>query len=241
MAVRGLCDGDAGRGQSSPIAMVLIIGLMIAGTTAVVVLGGVAITDTQDRLDARTAENTMTQLDSQASLVALGASARQEVNLGPSNNEYRVNNNSGQMTVRVGGKEILQEDLGSVVYEDESGTKIAYQGGGVWRTDGDGNSVMISPPELHYRNKTLTLPLVTVEGDSSLDGSAVITQNTSTKEYPNETLSQTNPVTRGKVEVVIQSEYHEAWDAYLRSRTDGGVHHEPENNKITLTLKQQDK
>lgn len=232
------------RGQSNPIAVVLVFALVIASTTVIVVFGATAIQDSQNQLGAQTAENAMTQLDSQASLVALGSSETQTVALGGTDSSnYRVAE-GGTMTVTVQGRAdpILEEELGSVVYEDDSGTTIAYQGGGVWRTDGNGDAVMVSPPELHYRNETLTLPLVTVDGDEdgSLSDSIRINQNSTYQAYPNASESLANPVEDGLIQVTVQSEYYRAWADYFRTRTSGGVTVDDSNNEVTLSLLQEE-
>ncbi|MFC6757655.1 hypothetical protein ACFQER_14555 [Halomicroarcula sp. GCM10025894] len=99
MAVGGASDRGR-RGQSSPIALVLIFGLVIGATTVVLLVGGLAITDTQDQLNAQSAEKAMTQLDSKASLVALGQSQRQMVEFGTSEDgDYRLDEDAGQMTI----------------------------------------------------------------------------------------------------------------------------------------------
>ncbi|MBX0284872.1 hypothetical protein EGH22_00905 [Halomicroarcula sp. F28] len=202
------------------------------------VVGGLAITDTQDQLNAQSAEKAMTQLDSQASLVALGQSQRQVVEFGTAGDgDYRLNETAGQMTIthrtRSGTDTILQKDLGKVYYEG-GGTEIAYQGGGVWRSDGDGNAVMISPPEFHYRDATLTLPVVTVDGENYLGDSAAITNNDTQKAYP--VGDDVNPVDSGLVTVSVQSEFYRAWGNYFHERTSGSVDYDHANNTATVAL-----
>jgi len=221
--------------------MVLIFALVIGATTTVVVIGGSAINDTKEQLDMRTAENTMTQLDSQASLVALGQSQSQTVRLGSTgSNNYTVSDSAGSMSVvytnASTGKSIplMEADMGEIVYDGEDGNRIAYQGGGVWRSQGNGGSVMISPPEFHYRGGTLTLPLVTVSNDTSIRGDAVIKAGETTREYPNETLA--NPLRGGSITITIRSDYHEGWNSYLESRTQGTVAHDPASQTVTMTL-----
>jgi len=221
--------------------MVLVLALVIGGTTAVVVIGSSAINDTRTQLDASSAEKAMTQLDSQASLVALGQSQSQTVKLGSTGaNNYTVSDSAGSMSIvftnaSTGNSTTLMEtNMGEIVYDGDAGSRVAYQGGGVWRSHGDGGSVMISPPEFHYRDETLTLPLVTISNDTSIRGDAVIKAGETTREYPNETLS--NPLRGGSITITIQSDYHEGWDSYLESRTQGTVTHDPANQTVEITL-----
>jgi hypothetical protein len=210
--------------------------MVIIASTTVVVVGAVAIEDTQDQLAADNAENAMTQLDSEASLVALGAANRRQVSLGDRRgNGYEVTD-SGELSISVPGETIPDRDLGTVVYEQDSGTTVAYQGGGVWRSDSDGSSVMVSPPQFHYENATLTLPLVTLDGDSSVGDTALVSYNSSSQVYPNVTQGRTNPVESGPVQITITSEYADAWERFFKQRTDGGVTRTGDQVTLTLTV-----
>ncbi len=64
-----------GRGQQraqSARSLILVLSLVIVGSGVVVSLGATALVDTEAGLDVSRAETGMTQLDSQAALVALG-------------------------------------------------------------------------------------------------------------------------------------------------------------------------
>ncbi|MBV0924614.1 hypothetical protein KTS45_10435 [Halomicroarcula limicola] len=242
---RGSGTTGARRGQTGPLGLVLVFALVIASTTALVAFGATAITDTQDRLDSERMEKTMTQLDSQAALVALGDSEVQQVDISvPGRQGYLVDSDAGQLTLSYENtttgaqRTVFSTEMGAVVYELSDGSTVAYQGGGVWRSDDGRNSVMISPPEFHYREATLTLPLVTVDGDERVDGRAVITHNNSTRYYPNERIDSafTNPMENGKVQVTVTSTYYRAWGQYFETRTDGTVQYDHANDRVTLTL-----
>jgi len=216
--------------------MVLIFALVIGATTTVVVIGGSAISDTKEQLDMRTAENTMTQVDSQASLVGLGQSERQVVELGTAEKgDYKLDDTAGQITVSHSERSdpILQEDLGKLYYESD-GTEVTYQGGGVWRSDGDGNAIMVSPPEFHYRDATLTLPIVTLDGSERIGDTAVFTHSNTVKAYPTD--GNTNPIESGLVTVSVQSEFYRAWGNYFEERTSGSVDYDPDNSTATVKL-----
>jgi hypothetical protein len=133
---------------------------------------------------------------------------------------------------------VFSEEMGRIVYETDSGSTIAYQGGGVWRSDGSGNAVMISPPEFHYRGATLTLPLVTVGSSGTVGDRAVISQANTTRYFPNQTkkAAYKNPLENARVEVSVTSEYYRAWGTYFETRTDGTVEYDHPNNKVTLAL-----
>uniref|UniRef100_UPI00300F629D DUF7289 family protein n=1 Tax=Haloarcula brevis TaxID=3111453 RepID=UPI00300F629D len=219
---------------------------MIVSTTAVVALGADAITSTQTQLDVERTEKSLTELNSKTALVALGQTDVQQVSLPASSaSSYRVDEDAGWMNVSYrnttsGNRTtVFNESMGEVAYRGSGETRLAYQGGGVWRSNGDGTSVMVSPPEFHYRDATLTLPLVTVSGDGLVRDRAVITPNRSERYFPNSTRNEefTNPLENGKVNITVQSEYYRAWGTYFEERTDGEVTYYPDSSRVSIILK----
>ena len=219
------------RAQSEVIGVVLLLGLTITAVGVTVALGSTAVSDVQSSADVQRIEGAMTQVDSKASLVAHGGSTSQRVRLDPSRNaDVRVDGDAGTMRIEVeaknetGGVETVTRNvtLGAIVYE-RGDERVAYQGGGVWRSNGDG-SWMVSPPEFHYRGDTLTLPLVTIDGvDGRLGDAAVVTGRSEHPEglFPSENVS--NPLLGGNVTVTVESEYAQAWGRFFETRTQGNV------------------
>lgn len=241
-------DGSR-RAQSSVIGIVLIIGLTLAAASAVVVFGSDAIDDGRQQSRIGQAEQAMTQFDSRTAQVALGDSDVQTIPMGQGRGTYRVNETAGRIklyhedwngTNTTSDEHIYEANLGALVYES-GGTTIAYQGGGVWRHDEGGGSTMVSPPELHNRKATLTLPVVQVKGTDVASGQPRATVRSVTSGKPifpdleGETTSlneqyndsdehyYVNPVQEGNMTVEIESEYCEAWRSYFVSRTEGRV------------------
>ena len=219
------------RAQSEVIGVVLLLGLTITAVGVTVALGSTALGDVQSSADVQRIEGAMTQVDSKASLVAHGGATSQRVRLDPSRNaDVRVDGDAGTMRIEVeaenetGGVETVTKNvtLGAIVYE-QGDERVAYQGGGVWRSNGDG-SWMVSPPEFHYRGDTLTLPLVTIDGvDGRLGDAAVVTGRSEHPEglFPSENVS--NPLLGGNVTVTVESEYAQAWGRFFETRTQGNV------------------
>jgi len=233
------------RAQTGPLAIVLVFGIVLSGSVLVVTLGADSFTSTQQTLDADRAEQTLTQFDSQTAMVALGDSGTQQVVLTRSGgNGYEVAENAGWMRVNVtnasdgSSRTMMNVTLGAVVYEADD-TTLAYQGGGVWRRSPGDGMTMISPPEFHYRDATLTLPLVTVGGDRSLSGPVTVTPNGSSHQYfPNATADEdwVNPLEQGQVNVTVRSDYYAAWARFFADRTDGTAVVDHGNRTATTTL-----
>jgi hypothetical protein len=251
-------------GQSTTVGVALMLAVATIGVTAVVALGGSALTDTQDSANIQRTEHAMTLLDSRGAMAALGEADSQQVTLsGSGEGSYEVDPDAGWIEVvhenytdPTPTKEtIYNQSLGAVRYT-VGDTVIAYQGGGVWRSQ-DNGSVMVSPPEFHYRDQTLTVPLVRVNGSGSAAGriSATVSPESPGADvrriYPNRTgytgnghgapydvggADYDNPVANGTVVVTVHSEHYQGWATYFAQRTEGNltVNHTAQTAAIEL-------
>jgi hypothetical protein len=236
--------GADSRGQSEVVGFVLLIAIATIGITGIVVLGSAAVDDSRHAMEVGSAEHAFTEFDSQASLVAHGAGTSQVAELPTGRNQrVQVQSDVGRMTVEVFNETgslnatLLNTSLGAVKYTNGE-TTIAYQGGGVWKHRDDGVSTMISPPEVHYDDNTLTLPLVTVRGDGDVGGAVDVTQADRTRSvFPNAT--HTNPLEGGDVVITVRSDYYEAWGRFFESRIGGTISYDHEARTVTVELVQE--
>ena len=238
-------DHQHQRGQTGPLAVVLVLTIVISGSVLVVALGSDSFASAQGTLDADRAEQGLTQFDSQTAMVALGESGTQQIALaGSGASSYEVVEDAGWMRVNVtnttdGSTDtVMNVTLGAVTYENGD-TDVAYQGGGVWRLSEGGGATMISPPEFHYRDATLTLPLVTVSGDQALSGRVSVTRDGTSQQYfpaPAVDDDWINPLQSGEVNVTVQSRYYEAWGHFFQDRTDGTARLDHGDRTATTTL-----
>nr|WP_234403492.1 hypothetical protein [Halarchaeum acidiphilum] len=224
--------------------LLLSLTLLVSGVT--VAMGNDALTSTQEQASLTNAEHVMTFFDSQASLVALGRSSSQTVDLGSSGHgEYVVHPDRGWIKlVREtddGTEPVLNNTtLGSVTYA-EGGTEIAYQGGGVWRADQSNGSILVSPPEFHYDGQTLTLPVMTVSaapGERTGTRSATVTPRSVDEQvFPNASRGAnfTNPLEGENLTLVVHSRYARGWERYFRTRTPSNVTRSGSTIRVNLT------
>lgn len=232
---------DRLRGQSETLAVVIVFGIVIAGAVLVVSIGSTAVSDSEDELSDQRAEKAMTQFSAKAGLVALQEAESQKVNFATGQGEqYKVVEDTGWMKVTwqnqtTGYSEkVMNMTLGALVYEGQN-TRIAYQGGGVFRgTDAGGQ--MISPPEFHYRGGTLTLPAINVTGDAAVGSSLTVSRSDVSRRFPTGIDNSTNPLDNHIVAVEVQSEYYRGWGEYFEERTDGEVEYDDANETATLLM-----
>lgn len=218
------------RAVSSPVGVILLIGITITAVTALFLVGGSVLSDTRADAEQSQTENSMSQFSSKASLVGLGESGDQRFSLGRiSSGEVTVQPDAGQVTVFLNRsswsdrKELHNTSFGAVVYRSGN-TEIAYQGGGVWERR-SGGSQMVSPPEYHYQLETLTFPIMTVSGEGGATGDVrgtVRAGSESQSWYPvqgNDNLS--NPLEEGTVIVRVESRYCRGWESFFEQRSQG--------------------
>lgn len=237
------------RGLASPVGLILIVGLSLAVITVVVATGAALVDEQKNEAETAQMENSMSQFSSKASLVGLGDSSNQRFSLGrASSGDVLVDEEAGQVAVLIepqGGtrEEIYNESYGAVIYRNGD-AEVAYQGGGVWRKQGD-SSRMVSPPEYHYRSLTLTYPIIRVAGDGGASGRPTGTISSATVDeaiYPNATDdTRNNPLEDGAVFVKVESRYCEGWEAFFEERSAGGLEQrcdedDPQTVVVDLTV-----
>jgi len=255
-------------GQSNPLAVLFVVGFALTSAGFVVSQGNDAFDDTKGEATISLNEQSMSKFDAEASVVALGDSDTRTVPLGDTGDgRYEVRESGSWMRIEhrnytastpQKNETVYNESLGAVVYRS-GGSTIAYEGGGVWRTDEPGNTVMVSPPEFRYRSGTLTLPAIRVSdgGETAAAGtpSATVEQvETEERVFPveegptpgndevgapyNDTDAEyDNPVQNGSVAVTVHSPHYAGWADYFRERTSGDVTVDDANNEATVVLR----
>lgn len=249
---RGSGDSETAgplRGQSSVIAVVLLIGLTVTGATAVYLVGSSALSESQDRAELNSAENALAQVDNSAARVAAGTNNTERIRLGDATGgETRVEPEAGRVNVTLENdstgavREVLLDgSLGRIVHE-VNGEEVAFQGGGVWRRTGSGTQV-VSKPDVHYTNNdldrpTVTLPLTLIEGPNTTGSGLQISDDGTEIRYPvrsDDALS--NPVTTDtRINITIRSEYYRAWGDYLRGLAEANPAYDHDENEVTVAL-----
>ncbi|MFC5136175.1 MULTISPECIES: DUF7289 family protein [Haloferacaceae] len=225
------------RAQSEVLGTVLLLGITIAAVTVTVATGSAALAAVTDEAQTAGVENGMSQFTSQASLVALGETDAKRFDLGSvDGGDLRLDEDAGHVEVRIEGENGTvarnRSSLGTLVYAGEN-REIAVQGGGVWTTDGT-RGRMVSPPEYHYRDSTLTFPIVQLTGDETAPsrGTGVVTNATSEEVFP----TVSNPLENGTVVVEVQSDYYEGWYDFFSQRAEGEVTKDDANRTATARL-----
>lgn len=227
------------RGQSEVITVVLLLFIVIISVAAIVASGSSVLGAARDTAEITAAEHAFEDLDADASAVALGTAPSRTTGLGLDANDGEVRyRDAGWIRVDVyseanGTANVVNQSFGTIEY-GQGETTVAAQGGGVWRSDGDG-STMLSRPEFHYRKKTLTLPIVSIDGERDLAKQIQITREREPEQkYPNRSVGLLNPPDSGTVTVTVQSDYYDAWGRYFEEETDAIVSYDHARERVTI-------
>jgi hypothetical protein len=246
------------RGQTEVLGFVLLVAISMLTAGLVVAAGAGALQHVESDLSTERNVNAVERFDSRSAVAVLGDSGAQTIDLGRARDGYVVRPDAGwirithvnataEATGDTGNEVLYNETLGAVVYRNEAADlELAYQGGGVWKRQGDWSSA-VSSPEFHYRGKTLTLPIVQVRGSDAASGdvtATVIPTQSSVPVYPNASRTYNgtdrpyrNPLGNGTITATIHSDYYRGWAAYFRSRTTAEVTNvDPTTRTTTVEL-----
>jgi FlaG/FlaF family flagellin (archaellin) len=233
----------AERGVSEAVGITLLVGIVVIGMAVILVVGGGQVADDREAVETGQAEQALVQFDDDAQRVAGGGTTTRRVDLGLRVNDgtLDVEEDAGRVTVEyfdpfdpINGTEVTNTTMGAVVYESGD-TTVAYQGGGVWRSDGNG-SVMVSPPEITSPGKTLNMPVVETRKAGSVHSDVQVRRVDTTEQFPNRTrdANLTNKVDEGIVEITIESRYYRAWGRYFEDETDAEVIYPPNEDAVIV-------
>jgi hypothetical protein len=234
---------------SEVVGYTLLLGIIVLGIGIISLTALPIIQDAKEQAYLKNVEQGFTVLDSKASLASIGKQPTQIVQMYTQAGDITVND-SGLSRIKVTFTNgtatyvVYNESMGTIQYQ-LGDNKIAYEGGGVFRKyPGEGDPVMITPPEFHYNGETLTLPIIRINSNQSVGGTGVITLRLVSGQTPNvlfpnpdDNPEYTNPLLLGKqVNVVIKSDYYKAWAKYIEERTEATVITNDANKEATVTL-----
>lgn len=230
------------RAVSDVVAVALLIGVVLLGVSVIVLTAGAELGNSQAAVEVSQAERSLTQFDSAAERVATASTSTQRVDLGLRGNmgTLDVEPDTGSITVEHvdfagdgNTTEVVNTTMGTVVYENGDAT-VGYQGGGVWRSDGDG-SVLVSPPEFTFNGKTLKMQVIETERGGSVHTDVQLTRSSAPRErFPDAEKDLENKLEGSSIRITIQSRYYRAWGQFFEDDANTIVQYDHENQEIVV-------
>jgi hypothetical protein len=201
--------------QSSVLGVVLMMGFVAATAVSVFVVGSATVAETRDTAQEQQIESTFREFNKDVASVAYGRQKYRSMQFDIQDQTAAFRQeDTGHIEVVVDGSTIVDEDVGSLVYEND-GMTIAYQAGGVWRGTGK-DSRMVSRPPVEYQNGSLTFPVPALGGDDQIQAGKLSINKRKTESPVNDV-----GYAEGRlVTLYITSDHYMGWAQHFRSQTN---------------------
>ena len=219
---------DRQRGQSPVLGLVLLVGIVVAGSALVFLVGASGLEATESAVEIEHAEDSLLEFTHATHTAITTDGEPVPVSLGsPDHGTIDTREDAGRVRIAhetPSGTDVLYNDsLGALRYTNGE-TELAFQGGSLWRSGGDG-SVLVSAPPLEYRGDTLRFPIVRLT-ETSYSGGTVdgaVRQSGSPTHVELQGHNRTGEVAAGVVRIEIESTYCDGWQREIETKTPGRV------------------
>ncbi|WP_135829045.1 DUF7289 family protein [Halorussus halobius] len=240
-------DAASGRrGQSEVVGLGLLFGFTLFAAVGVLFVGGTAMDALEGSANVQNAENSMREADARLSQVAFSSNDAHTLDFSGQDGDVRVTDDGTATITTVGNDSATCSadiEFGSITYEADDGGEVTYQAGGVWKRT-EAGSVMLSPPDLQYRNGSFSFRMVDVSGGvngsvESLRATKDAAASRERSEQLREAFAADRCTPPKKIVVSVDSEYYRAWGEYFRSHFDTGttaVYDANRTASMTVTL-----
>ncbi len=230
------------RGQSTLMGMVLLIGMVAAGSLGLFLIAGDAITGAEHQSEQERIEQAFIELSNSISSSAASGDVSQSMELHAGKQGAIAHHDSATYKVwtqnynKTNSTMVANGSIGTIEYEDDDGTKIAYEGGAVFRETGRQTRVLSSPPlDYNHETSTLSFPVFGLTEDKTINSGDITIKQTNVDREP------TNYIQNDHVFVEIHSEYCRGWQQYFVEQAGDTTLQEPcyggENEEGTVKVR----
>lgn len=168
---RGRLDsGD--RGVSEVLGTALLIGFVVTAAVLLLLMGSETSDDIEEQNRVQSASQSLQQIAAEFESIDQSESESVEFQLPDEVREDVRTESRTRVSLFANGNTTCTTgdvDIGTLVYESESGDVVGYEFGGVWQQHGQNSSSMVRPPNLEYRDGRLAVSLSQME--TALQGS----------------------------------------------------------------------
>lgn len=224
------------RGQSEPIGVLLLLGIVLLSLVAMVSMAGGGVEDLSARTTTTLLERDVDELGTALTANVVGAqSGAATVAIRSPGTTVAVHRDVGHVRVDLGNRSVYESALGSVevIHPDETSV---IQAGAVFRGTPSGEMVVITDPSVSLRSAPLTLAfrVIVVTGNGSGSDRVTIERIDVADRYPERHIPDDSPV-----RITIESPQYAAWGdslATVASGTAGTVVTDAANHRVTLQV-----
>lgn len=209
-------EGDTGeRGQSPLIGIVLMIGMVAAVSVSLFLVSGNLVTDMEQQSEQERVEQSFVKLSQEMATVSTSGDVQRSMTFDAGKKGAVVKTNTAYFNIS--GNNVSESiRVGTIEYVGDDGTKIAFQGGGVFRNTGEKTQVVSEPPlEYDHDTHTFSFPILNLEDDAELSSGEI------SFKHKNSTPYRDSPyVNQSAITVNITSKYCVGWQRYFRGQTN---------------------
>ena len=212
------CPGE--RGVSPIIGVVLLIGIVALTSLSLFVVAVDFTSSTTQAVEQEQVEQSFIELSHSIETESKTTDSVSQVGLDAGDHGAITRDNSALMEVDSDNlKDPISAEVGTIEWENEAGTTVAYQAGSVFRDTGNQTQLLSSPSISYDRDtETLTMPAYNVSGDHTLNSGDVRIEKESSTSKNEVTELQQNSTT-----IRVESEYYLGWKEYFEEDAGGTV------------------
>lgn len=230
------------KGATETLGFAILIAIAVASSTIVVGLSGGPINALSEQSNTAEATTSFSKIGATSVSTAFNGEGGQgtvNTNFAGPQDPIKVSEQS-KVTIKSvdpsDGSEtiIAEENMGYMSYQsaEDSTQSVYYENGGVWKVNKDGSASIVTPPEFHYREQTLTFPIIQLKAADSEIHSSVEFNHISTART-----TQQISVADKEVHIIISSPVYKGWGAYFEENVDGvDITYDHNNNEVKIVL-----
>ncbi|WP_436344154.1 DUF7289 family protein [Natronorubrum sp. FCH18a] len=201
------------RGQSTVLGIVLLIGMVAAGSIGVLLVASDAISDVEQESEHDRVEGAFVELSQQMASASTNGDVPRSMNMDVGESGAIIMSDTGNIRIQ-GGDVDENISIGAIEYTGDDGTKIAYQSGGVFRETGSETRVVSAPPiQYDAESETLSFPIVKTRDEAELNSGDITVTHHSTNSMQNTSLVENDTVT-----IKVTSKYYRGWEDYFEQQ-----------------------
>ncbi|MFC4542310.1 hypothetical protein ACFO5R_10255 [Halosolutus amylolyticus] len=226
--------GSADRGQSAMIGIVLLVGMVAVTSAALFLVAGDVLTSTEAQTEEERVEQVFVELSQKMGSAWTDNDVSHSMDLDAGERGAVARAETGWINVSSEGfDEPINETVGTIEWEGDGGSTIAYEAGAVFSETGNETRVVSVPP-MYYdaTTETLTLPVTTVSGDSELDSGDISFNHDGTTVY-----ADSNVVEDADIRITIKSEYYRGWERFFTREAGDTIVRDIDHENRTVSIR----
>lgn len=188
-----------------------MLGLVAVASLALVIVAMEATTTTEQETEQELVEQSFVELSQSLATQAGDSDIRRSVNFEAGEHGAIARESTGEMVVTGETMGEVEFEIGTIEWQGDDGTTVAYQGGAVFRETGQ-ETQLLSSPSINYdrSTETLTMPIMTVTGDDELRSGPI-----DLAYHDHRSVNKVARMDEENVEIRVESEYYLGWKEYF--------------------------